>query len=185
MMRSVVINQADVFERIILKLNMNVMQKREVCPMWGELHESKEIHLKLPALMNAGVANRVFRELGATLHYDVYSFEAAQHEEWQSETLLGIDLLHDGNSVAAQEDFNEIRAHYLFASRPSSDQSKVLQLVSDIGNSFNASVFYMSEPFTIESVQKDWDKCNDYLLKEWGEEPGSESLARMIHENYS
>jgi hypothetical protein len=36
-----------------------------------------------------------------------------------------------------------------------------------------------------DSVQSDWDKSHDFLLKEWGEEPGSESLRRMIEEAHA
>ena len=45
--------------------------------MWGELHEEKEVDITLPEPMEAGKGNRLFRELGATLHYDVYDFAAA------------------------------------------------------------------------------------------------------------
>ncbi len=48
--------------------------------MWGELHEQKEIIVSLPEKIEAGKGSRILRELGATLHYDVYSFEAKKYE---------------------------------------------------------------------------------------------------------
>jgi len=152
--------------------------------MWGELHESKQIEIALPETISAGKANRLFRELGATLHYDVYSFEAESSELWQSD-LLHIELKKDENVVDAQDDFNQIIAIYLLASRPSNDQPKALKLITKIVTEFNAIANYQGCPFLEQSVQEDWDNCNDYLLKEWGEQPGSESLRIMIEENHA
>ena len=153
--------------------------------MWGELHESKKIDISLSETIGAGKGNRLFRELGATLHYDVYSFEASENEIWQSESILDIKLRRDGIEVDAQDDFNQIIVIYLLASRPSSDQTRALNLVSRIISTFNGNASYLGHPFSIDSVQGDWDEANGFLLKEWGEEPGSESLRRMIEENHA
>ncbi len=153
--------------------------------MWGDLHEEKEIIVNLSSRISAGTGNRYFRELGATLYTDVYAFDAPDYENWQSETLLQMELYLAGEEVDAHEDFDEIHISYLLASRPSSDQSKVLWLVSKIIKKFDGSGTYKNKPFSPELVQEDWDACNEYLLKEWGEEPGSMGLARMIDENYA
>ncbi|PSV99568.1 hypothetical protein [Photobacterium lipolyticum] len=153
--------------------------------MWGELHEEKEIVILLPELMAAGKGNRIFRELGAKLHYDVYNFPATSNEVWQSESILHIVLLKNGSEVDAQDDFDEIRANYLLATRPCSDQSVALSLIAKIVTGFEGVASYGGKPFSNDLVQADWDSCNDYLLKEWGEEPGSKSLRRMIEENYA
>ena len=153
--------------------------------MWGELHELKEIEITLPETIDTGKANRLFRELGATLFYDVYAFEAEETEIWQSESLLCITLSKDGIKVDAQDDFNHITAEYLLATRPSNDQLKALNLITKIISKFNGTATYQGAPFNKDTVQKDWDNCNNYLLKEWGEQPGSESLRVMIEENYA
>ncbi|KJG03924.1 hypothetical protein UB33_21635 [Photobacterium angustum] len=153
--------------------------------MWGELHEEKEINIALPEPMGAGKGNRLFRELGAKLHYDVYDFAAASSENWQSESLLHVKLKFNGKEVDAQENFNLISLAYPFAVRPSSDQQKALNLISKIISKFNGNATYQDQEFSVSTVQSDWDLCNDFLLKEWGEEPGSQSLAIMIQENYA
>jgi len=153
--------------------------------MWGELHEEKEVIVALPREYTAGEGNRLFKELGATLNYDVYSFDAPQSEDWQSDAILHSTLYSKGEEVDAQDDFNEIKVIYPFATRPSSDQSKALLLIKEIIEKFKGIATYQGQAFNIESTQKDWDKCNDFLLKEWGEEPGSKSLRIMIEENYA
>ena len=153
--------------------------------MWGELHEEKIITISLPDTVQAGTGNRLFRELGATLHYDVYSFSADKNEDWQSESLLHVELRAKGETVDAQDDFDEIKLVYPFANRPSSDQTKALDLSEKVASKFNGKVTYQGKAFDKAEVTKDWDSCNDFLLKEWGEETGSESLRRMIEENYT
>ncbi|MDC5840271.1 hypothetical protein [Vibrio europaeus] len=153
--------------------------------MWGELHEEKQINVSLPSVISAGKANRLFSELGATLHYDVYSFKADRNEIWQSESILYIELKCEGNRVYAQDDFDEIVLVYPFATRPSSDQKIALNLITNIMKSFKAEACYNGKPLESSIVQEDWDLCADFLLKEWGEEPGSESLRIMIEENYA
>jgi len=153
--------------------------------MWGELHETKKFIVKLPEKVQAGKANRLFREIGATLHYDVYSFKADHSEPWQSDSLLNIDLKLNNNEVDAQDDFDQIDVVYMFAYRPSSDQTKSIGLLEKIIDTFGGSCTYDGELFDYDRVQKDWDSANDFLMKEWGEEPGSESLRIMIEENYA
>lgn len=153
--------------------------------MWGELHEEKEVKISLPRVYSAGEGNRLFRELGATLNYDVYSFDAPESENWQSDSLLHVTLSFKSKEVDAQDDFNEIKIIYPFAYRPSNNQSKALLLIKEIVEKFKGIATYQGQTFGIENTQEDWDKCNDFLLKEWGEEPGSKSLRIMIEENYA
>ncbi|MBQ0806994.1 MAG: hypothetical protein KBT55_03395 [Porticoccus sp.] len=153
--------------------------------MWGELHEEKEIAISLDQIIAAGQGNRLFRELGAKLHYDVYDFPASSFENWQSESLLHVKLLFDGKEVNAQENFNGISLLYPFSVRPSSDQQKALNLINQIIAKFDGIATYKNQDFSVGCVQSDWDSCNDFLLKEWGEEPGSKSLRIMIEENYA
>ncbi len=153
--------------------------------MWGELHEEKEIIISLCKTIEAGKANRLFRELGAELHYDVYDFPAASYEGWQSESLLHVSLFCNGKEVDAQDNFNGISLAFPFAVRPSSDQKKALNLISQVIAKFNGVATYQEQEYSVSLVQTDWDLCNDFLLKEWGEEPGSQSLAIMIAENYA
>tara|TARA_Y100000034_G_scaffold129692_1_gene186638 strand:- start:557 stop:1024 length:468 start_codon:yes stop_codon:yes gene_type:complete len=155
--------------------------------MWGELHQEKSIEIELAESVNSGQANRLFREFGATLSYDVYSFDLPQKEveDWQSESLLYITLKNRNCEVDAQNDFDTIVASFPLATRPSSDQLKALNKVQEIAEKFNGKASYMGNEFVIGNVQTDWDMCNDFLLKEWGEEPGSKSLRIMIEENYT
>ena len=80
---------------------------------------------------------------------------------------------------------NAIRLSFPFACRPSSDQSFALELIEKVTLAFSGSATYQGKEFVRRLVQENWDHCTTFLLKEWGEEPGSESLRRMIEENYA
>ena len=152
--------------------------------MWGELHEVKQVNLKLPTTCTAGNGNLLFRRLGFTLHYDVYSYGAEEKEQWQSESLSGVNLLFDGKDVDAQEDFNEIELQYFLATRPSSDIDEFLNILEKTRAEFNGVICYQSCQCSVRKIKTNFVECVDYLLKEWGEEPGAKSLAVMIHENH-
>ncbi|MFL0801207.1 MAG: hypothetical protein K6L80_12200 [Agarilytica sp.] len=94
-------------------------------------------------------------------------------------------LFKNNEEVDAQDDFNKVILSYPFAVRPSSDQDNAITLIHNVIAAFKAEAFYQNEQFDPNKVQEDWDLCNTFLLKEWGEEPGSMGLARMIHENYT
>ncbi len=153
--------------------------------MWGYLHEEKKIIIELPAEIEAGKGNRLLRELGATLHYDIYGFDAKFSEVWQSDSILHLHLFKEGIEVDAQDNFDEIHICYPLATRPSSDQPPTLELMSKIIGTFGGLASYQGQSFSAQTVLDDWDKCNSFLLKEWGEEPGSHSLRRMIEENHA
>lgn len=152
--------------------------------MWGELHEEKSVTILLDDLCTAGQGNILLRGLGFTLYYDVYSFDARQSEPWQSETIASVFLFHDDVESDAQDDFNRLSLSYLLASRPSSDIDVFLALVERVATAFQGRLVYNGRPATVVDIRKDFVFCVDFLLKEWGEEPGSESLRIMIEENH-
>jgi hypothetical protein len=152
--------------------------------MWGELHESKKFDARLPAKVTAGTGNRLFRELGASLFYDCYDFIAKTPNEWQSDTLLAVDLFLGASGVDAQDDFDRFELTYLFASRSTADQVHVLDLVESIASKFDADITYDGRRYDRVFVTDNWDSCTSFLLQEWGEEPGSKELRRMIEEGY-
>jgi hypothetical protein len=152
--------------------------------MWGELHESKSVSLHLPRIWSAGEGNIIFKKLGATLFYDVYSFEAEAFDEWQSETLAGVQQYLVSVESDAFDNFDKIELEYLLASRPSSDIDKFLSLVAQLKKEFDGRVYYNGVESSLDEIRSDFVACVDYLMKEWAEEPGSRGLAIMIHENY-
>lgn len=150
-----------------------------------EFHEEKLVTVRLTSSCSAGAGNLLFRKLGFNLHYDVYALAASHAEPWQSDQIADVSLYFDGAEVDAQDDFDQIVMSYLLASRPSSDIDLFLDLVEKVTSEFDGTFEYTGREMTIRDVRSEFVSCVDSLLKEWGEEPGSESLAIMIEENYS
>jgi hypothetical protein len=105
-------------------------------------------------------------------------------EAWQSETITDVSLFRDDEESDAQKDFDRIALGYLLATRPSSDIDVFLALVERVLAAFQGRLVYNGQPVTLVEIRKEFASCVDFLMKEWGEEPGSESLAIMIQENY-
>jgi hypothetical protein len=153
--------------------------------MTSEFHEEKLVTVRLAGRCTAGAGNIAFRKLGFNLHYDVYAFAASHAEPWQSDQIADVDLYFDGAEVDAQDDFDQVVMRYLLASRPSSDIDLFLDLVEKVSSEFGGTLEYAGREMTKSDVRGEFVSCVDSLLKEWGEEPGAESLAMMIEENYS
>jgi len=151
--------------------------------MWGELYETEVFLIHLDGEVSSGKGNRVFRELGATLHYDVYEFPANAAEQWQSGSLLAIKLFRSNGEVDAQETFDMIELTYFFATRPSSDQQLTLDKVEHVASRFGGRVTNRDTNYDRQIILDRWDGQSSELLREWGEEPGSFELRRMIEEN--
>ncbi len=152
--------------------------------MWGELYETEVFSIKLRGEVEPGKGNRVFRELGATLYYDVYGFPAKSAENWQSDSLLAVRLLRSNVEVSAHEAFDTVELTYFFATSPSSVQQSALDLVENTAAQFGGRITYRDTDYDREGVLDHWDQQSSELLREWGEEPGSFELRRMIEENY-
>lgn len=152
--------------------------------MWGELYETEVFSIRLNSEISPGEGNRLLRELGAVLHCDVYDFPAESTESWQSESLLAVTLLRSDGEVDAQEAFDAIELTYFFATRPSSDQQSALDLMENIAARFGGRIINQNRNYDRQAVLERWDQQSSELLREWGEEPGSFELRRMIEENY-
>lgn len=153
--------------------------------MGDDFHEEKLVTVRLTSSCSAGAGNLLFRKLGFNLHYDVYAFAASHAEPWQSDQIADVSLYSDDVEVDAQDDFDQIVMSFLLASRPSSDIDLFLTLVERVSFEFGGTIEYAGRVMTISDIRSEFKSCVDSLLKEWGEEPGSESLALMIEEKCS
>lgn len=153
--------------------------------MGDDFHEEKLVTVRLTSSCSAGAGNLLFRRMGFNLHYDVYAFAASHAEPWQSDQIADVSLYSGDVEVDAQDDFDQIVLSFLLASRPSSDIDLFLNLVERVTSEFGGTIEYAGRVMTISDIRSEFMSCVESLLNEWGEEPGSESLALMIEEKYS
>lgn len=72
--------------------------------MRSDLYEERSFEVSLTARLNGGTGNRKLRDIGSTLFYDIFTFDAPDVQDRQPETLLDLDLNLDTSEVDAQQD---------------------------------------------------------------------------------
>ena len=144
-------------------------------------HEMIDIHFELGDKFSAGKINRLLKELGATLHYDVYSFERQEpHPVWQSSHFAAIDLLIDDEEVDAQDGCDAIRLSYPLATIGSEYVSRFVNLVYALATKLECAPMFEGVRITQEELIEYCEGCITELMEKWGEEPGSETLTTTL-----
>jgi len=144
-------------------------------------HQMISVELKLEKQYSSGEVNRIMKEAGATLYYDVYGFERPEKGPvWQSESYIYVTLFFNSKEVDAQECANKIKLQYPMATIGSEYISKFANTVALLSSHFDV-------PITLDGKHTDKNGLIYYcenvvteLMNEWGEEPGSEALRMLI-----
>lgn len=151
----------------------------------GSLFEEIPVELVLNEQIPPGRLNRILKELGATLHYDVYGFaRSGKHPIWQSEDFASVDLFIAGERADAQDGADKIVLSYPMATIPSSYINQFLDLAFALAERLETPVLLSGKPIDRDALLAEFDEAVGRLMSEWGEEPGSESLAIMIETQY-
>lgn len=157
-----------------------------VTGMDTEFYEEVAVTLALAEAVSAGRLNRILRDLGATLYYDVYSFDRPdKHPRWQSEAFASVDLTLNGERADAQDGADTIRVSYPLATVPSTFIGPYVELVYTLADRLDGvPVHYDGRPITAPELTVELERMVTELMTEWGEEPGSQTLVMMIESQY-
>lgn len=148
-------------------------------------HQIVSVFLELGERYSSGAINRIMKETGATLHYDVYSFERAEKGPvWQSESYVYIALFCDENEVDAQDSADKIELQYPMATISSEFILKFVDVAVDLSSQFNASLTFDGKPIGRSELVSYCEGLATSLMSEWGEEPGSKSIRVLIEQHY-
>ncbi|MCG7928912.1 MAG: hypothetical protein N0E44_02535 [Candidatus Thiodiazotropha lotti] len=149
-------------------------------------HQIVSVFVVLGKQYSSGEINRIMKESGATLHYDVYGFERAEKGPvWQSESYIYVALFCDGNEVDAQESVDKIELQYPMATIGSEYISKFADTVVNLSSQFDVDLILDGKPIDKSELIAHCENLATELMREWGEEPGSETLRILIEQNYS
>ena len=146
-------------------------------------HEQVVVTLDFERALTPGETNRQLRTLGFTLHYDVYSMgrpDPPPHPNWQSEILVNIDMVRDGDEVDAQDAADAIRLRYPLARLDSPMMDRFVEVVEAVQARFGGKLYIDGKVVNCAAISAMLTACASELMQEWGEEPGSEILAMMI-----
>jgi len=143
------------------------------------------IDIGLDRQYSAGEINRILKELGATLHYDVYGFERLKKGPiWQSESYVYVVLFCNNEEVDAQNAIDKIELQYPLATIGTEYISKFVDVAIKLGERFNSRTLLNGTPVDKNKLTSYCDGLVSDLMKEWGEEPGSETLRMLIEQDY-
>ena len=131
-----------------------------------------------------GEINRIFKSIGATLHYDVYAFERNdQVPIWQSESYIYTTLMNQDAEVDAQESADCVVLNYPLATIGAEYIVKFAEVVEKLSEEFESHPVLGSRSVDKSSLISHCEKLVTRLMQEWGEEPGSETLRMLIENN--
>ena len=147
-------------------------------------YEEVIVSLKLGRNVSPGELNRVLKSLDFTLYYDVYAMEVENNEDWQSETYMDIEALICGDGVDAQDTCDELRLVYPLARVSSSYIEKFSDLCQVLKLKLGGDLYLNHVKISRDGILEHMTQCVTNLMEEWGEEPGSRTLAMMIENNY-
>lgn len=148
-------------------------------------YQMVHVELELGKNFSAGRVNRIIKEAGGTLSYDVYGFKRTDKAPvWQSGSYLYLSLYSDGERVDAQEAADKIVLEYPMATIGSEFISKFADVAEKLASAFEVKALLNGKVCDRDGLIAHCEDIVSRLMSEWGEEPGSESLRIMIEQNY-
>lgn len=148
-------------------------------------HQIISIFLELEEKYPSGHINRVMKETGATLHYDVYGYDRTDKGPvWQSESYIYVALFCNGHGVDAQSSVDKIELQYPLATIGSEYISKFADTAIELASELNCRLLLNGEEIDRNALITYCENMATELMSEWGEEPGSETLRILIEQNY-
>lgn len=149
--------------------------------MTDTFRETIKFDLNLNGHRSAGELNRIFHTLGATLHYDIYTFDRSEkHPDWQSESFAYIHMFLADRRVDAQDGADRLKLTYMMATVPSVFVEVFADIAANLAEKLDVDIELNGEKMTRQKIIDVLDQAVSELMSDWGEEPGSETLAIMM-----
>ena len=152
---------------------------------FAKLHEEVVVVLCSDRLLRIHDARESMVALGFKRHDDVWSLDrTGLVPTWQHGSIVELDFLNDGTEVYANESWDAIQCRYLFASLPLNCIPFFVDVVFALSDKLLLSVSLGGRTARREDLLKHFEQCAGDLQSEFGEVPGSESLAILIQSTY-
>ena len=149
-----------------------------------DITESVQVALRLGRLVPPGELNKALRSLGFRLYYDVYGLPRASGEPWQSEVVIDVQLYRDGARVDAQDACDQVVLIYPFATVPTPCIDVFTAKAEAASNELGGELLLDGKRTSPSELNEFLVGLASDLMREWGEEPGSEEVTRIIESNY-
>ena len=154
--------------------------------LFDRLHEAETVTLTSHEDRPIAALQLILLSLGFILHEDVFSMDRVDKcPPWQSTLIIQVELLLNGIEVFDLDgNWNELRLRYLFASVPSDLIDRFCDTVMELARRLQLTPHLNGHPITRKELDDHFRKCLEELESEFGETPGSESVAILIQSTY-
>ena len=172
------------FKRYAKKMSIN----------FAKLHESESVSLALDHPRPIRFLSALLADLGGEMIDDFVSFPREDAiPPWQAESFATVTFLKDGKDLhhysdedesTESPDCDQLTFACLFASIPSAQISRFLELIEHASTQLNARVFHRKREVTGDDLKAKFDGYIAEIASELAEDPGGELLAIIIAESY-
>jgi hypothetical protein len=154
---------------------------------YSYLHELEFVEFKSVLPKRIPELVPVFRSCGFTFHDDVVSVvRKGRVPPWQHSSVVEVVVQRNGEEIFGfeQGEWDTIRLEYLFASLPFDLVDEFLYVVTAIADKLGIPPTFRGERVAPIDVKRRFLEAREDLIRETGEDAGSERLAILIHATY-
>ncbi len=154
---------------------------------YSYLHEVELVELVAATPRSVVALVPVLKSCGFTFHDDVVSLDRnGRIPPWQHSSVVEVEIQRDGKEVFGFErgQWDSIQLKYLFASLPFDLVDEFLKAVIAVADQLGITPTRHGRNVTADDLKKAFSEVREELIRETGDDAGSEGLAIFIHSTY-
>lgn len=154
---------------------------------YSYLHEIECVELRSVTPRRAVELIPVFKQCGFTFHDDVVSLDRkGRVPPWQHPSIVEVEVQRSGEEVFGfeEEEWDTIQLKYLFASLPFELVDEFVESVMAVSNQLGITPTRHGKEVSADGLRLAFAELREELIREAGDDAGSEGLAIFIHSTY-
>jgi hypothetical protein len=151
------------------------------------LHEVELVELRSVTPRSVIELVPVFKSCGFTFHDDVVSLvRKGRVPPWQHSSVIEVEVQRNGEEVFGfkEGEWDSIQLKYLFASLPFELVDKFFESAMAVADQLGVTPTRHGKVVTADDLRLAFAAVREELLRETGDDAGSEALAIFIHSTY-
>lgn len=151
------------------------------------LHEVETVTFRTSSPRPLREAKDVFISCEFKLHDDVLSIDRDEpFPVWQHSSIAEVEFQLAGREVFgfSRGKWDSVHVEYLFSSLPFDCLTDYLKAISTLSDLLQIQPEYMGKVKSVAEIRDAMLRHREELLEHTGEEPGSETLAILVHSTY-
>ena len=154
---------------------------------YSYLHEIERVEFRSVTPRSVVELVPVFKSCGFTLHDDVVSLDRkGRVPPWQHSSVVEVEVQRNGEEVFGFEEgeWDSIELKYLFASLPFELVDEFVECVMAVAEQLGVTPTRHGKEVTADDLRQGFAAVREELIRETGDDAGSEGLAIFIHSTY-